>query len=276
MWLDFAFNRQFVGSDGAFWNVSVEDLLSPAALGYRYEGETIGYEGAVAQDAFAADPVVVHEHMQPIPPPDTALNGRLSAYRRLPDDVLPRSTRELQRIALASGGAVEMAAAENDQVASRDRPIGVTVPLGRPLAEVVQASAGAGAPQRRIWAVIRDIEPPADNTTRVRVFVNCGELSPSTPVTHPTYATSLSFFATEHGDHGGDHGGHRHGHHAGHQAHAQHGGMTSSALVDLTPTLARMGRTTGIVGDRIVVQLVPAGGNGASRVRPRRVEVAVI
>ncbi len=52
--------------------------------------------------------------------------------------------------------------------------------------------------RRYIWAGLRDIEPPLDGTTRVRVFVNCHELSPRTGLNDPSYATSISFFGGEH------------------------------------------------------------------------------
>ena len=40
------------------------------------------------------------------------------------------------------------AAAENDQVASRDRPIGISLPLGRPLGEILGPQALAFRPDR--------------------------------------------------------------------------------------------------------------------------------
>ena len=73
---------------------------------------------------------------------------------------------------------------------------------------------------------MRDIEPPLDATTRVRVFCNCQELTPRTRLDHPSYATSLSFF-------GGDHAGHC-------AAPADRGAGRRSICVDLTPALARM------------------------------------
>lgn len=112
----------------------------------------------------------------------------------------------LRRIELPSGGAVFAAAIENQQVASRDRPIGISLPLGRSLGDIVGPQAFAVRPdakkyRRYVWAVLRDIEQPLDVTTRVRVFANCHDLSPRTRLDHPSYATSVSFFGGEHGEH---------------------------------------------------------------------------
>jgi hypothetical protein len=110
----------------------------------------------------------------------------------------------LRRIELPSGGAVFAAAIENQQVASRDRPIGISLPLGRSLGDIVGPQAFAVRPdakkyRRYVWAVLRDIEQPLDVTTRVRVFANCHDLSPRTRLDHPSYATSVSFFGGEQG-----------------------------------------------------------------------------
>ena len=229
-------------------------------------------------DAFAADPVLADPGpSETAPSVSDPQSDALLEYRRMPDNTLPRSARDLRRITTPSGRTFFMAAADNEQAASRERPLGVSVGLGRPLAEVIRHDALVPArpsaqKRQRVWAAIRDMDPPSDNTTRVRVFVNCGELSPGTPVTDPTYVTSLSFFASGHMDHAAHHG------HSGRGAMAQ-ASMGDCALVDLGPALARMSRTQPLRGDRIVVQLVPvsAGGSAAaSTVRPRRVEIAII
>ena len=122
-------------------------------------------------------------------PAGDLMTEKLHAYRRLDPRALPRRGRRgLRRIELPSGGAIYAAAAENEQVASRDRPIGISLPLGRPLGDIVgaagvRASARPPTPKkyrRYVWAVLRDIEQPLDATTRVRVFANCHELSPRT------------------------------------------------------------------------------------------------
>ena len=175
----------------------------------------------------------------------------------------------LRRIELSSGGAIYAASAENDQVASRDRPIGISLPLGRPLGEIVGAQAFAMRPdakrhRRYVWAVLRDIEQPLDVTTRVRVFANCQELSPRTRLDHPSYATSVSFFGAEH---------------ANHFAAADRSVGAASVYIDLTPTLARLDHARSLRADRLTVQLVPTCANGeanVSNIRPRRVEVVIL
>ncbi len=285
-WLDFRFDRQFPNPDGSWWNVSVEELEAPEALGYRYDGEVLGSRGRAA-DSFAADPVLAAPQA-PAAAPSGGGREVLLEYRRMPDDTLPRVVRDLRRITTPTGRTFYMAAGENDRAGARGRPVSVSVPFGRPLAEVVQRTS---VTRQRIWAVIRDIEPPSDNTTRVRVFVNCGDLSPATPVTDASYVTTLSFFAGGHAGHESgqenETGRHRHHwlrHHAHDGAPAQADDragapMGTCACVDLGPALSRMSRTQPLVGDRIVLQLVPVGGRGAaasSAVTPRRVEVAII
>ena len=213
-WLGFAFARHFTNPDGSAWNVTVEDMLSTPALGYRYPGEGLSFAPDNAMDAFAADPVLADPGPSgPVSSVDDAQSDALLEYRRMPEGTLPRSARDLRRITTPSGRTFFMAGADNDQAASRERPVGVAVALGRPLSEVVRSDASVSArPQgqkrarQRVWAVIRDMDTPSDTSTRVRVFVNCGELSPGTPVTDPTYVTSLSFFASGHMDHGAHHG----------------------------------------------------------------------
>ena len=239
----------------------VGDLGSPAALGYRYDDD---------DGPFAADLVM---------PTGDLMTEKLHAYRRLE---LARADRcghggGLRRIELPSGGAIYAAVAENDQVASRDRPIGISVPLGRPLGDIVGAQALAFRPdrpdakqnRRYVWAALRDIEQPLDATTRVRVFVNCHELSPRTRLerselrdqrqllrrrarratTRPASAAKFS------------------------------AAMAASVYIDLTQALARMDHPRSLRADRLTVQLLPHCSNSeanVSNIRPRRVEVVIL
>jgi tyrosinase len=267
MWRDFAFNRNFIQPDGSPWNVAVGNLQSPAALGYRYDSE----EGPFAADldferhaADAADP----------------LGTSLQAYRRLADNVMPRANGALQRYGLPSGGGFYATAAENTRSAAHARAIGIPVALGRPLSEVikpVQMPSSPGAEHRRarqkIWAVLRDIEAPAEPSTRVRVFVNRDGVDPGARAADPHYVTSLSFFGAGHSDHRAQ----LHGHH-GHSARPS-SSDTTCVSVDLTPALTRIRGTRGFRTDKIVVQLLPIcryGNSVTSVVRPRRVEVAIL
>jgi tyrosinase len=261
MWRNFAFSGNFIDGSGSPWNVSVGDLGSPAALGYRYDDDN---------GPFAADPVMAAGDF---------MTEKLHAYRRL-DSLAPIGSGlsgNLRRIELPSGGTIYAAAAENDQVASRDRPIGISVPLGRPLGDIVGAQALAFRPDRSdakhhrryIWAGLRDIEPPLDATTRVRVFVNCHELSPRTGLNDPSYATSVSFF-------GGEHVGHDE---AGARGQVQRSNGGGSVYVDLTQALARMDHPRSLRSDRLTVQLLPhcsSSEANVSNIRPRRVEVVIL
>jgi tyrosinase len=251
LWRDFAFERNFPDPNGSPWNVSVGDLGSTPALGYRYDDD---------EGPFAADLVR---------PTGDLMTEKLSAYRRLDPRAFAGLAPGLRRVDLPAGGAVQVAVAENQQTASRDRPIGISVPLGRPLGEIVGPQAFAFRPdrpaamkyRRYVWAVLRDINQPIDITTRVRVFCNSKEISPRTQLSDPGYATSVSFFG----------------------GHAGHGGDRASAgasvCVDLTAALARMEGQRALRGDRIDVQILPHCGNSeanVSNIRPRRVEIVIL
>ncbi len=261
-WLNQPFHRNFRNHDGSLWHTGVGDLTSTAALGYQYEGEG-PFAAEVNSEAAGDNQLVTH----------------LDAYRRL-SGALPNSMRALSRIELPSGGALQMAAVSNEQAASRERPVGVTVSLGRPLSELIRpAPSAAGEPsssaaprvRQCIWAIIRDIDAPTDLTTRVRVFCNRDGLSPATQLSDEHYVTSLSFFGI----------GHSHQSPSNASAHSHHGhGAKRSApvCVDLTPCLSRIRDRSQFRDDKIVVQFMPVCQNGTpgSVVRPRRVEVVVI
>jgi tyrosinase len=254
MWRDFAFDRNFINPNGSSWNVAVGDLGPPSALGYRYDDD---------EGPFAADLVR---------PSGDLMTEKLRAYRRLDPRALAGLGGGLRRIELPAGGSIQVALADNEQVASRDRPIGITVPLGRPLGEIVGPQAFAFRPdrpesmkyRRYVWAVLRDLESPLDSTTRLRVFCNSRDVSARTQLSDPGYATSVSFFGGNHADHGGS------------GELASRGG---SVCVDLTAALARMEDQRGLRGDRITVQLMPHCTNNeanVSNIRPRRIEVVIL
>jgi tyrosinase len=254
IWRDFAFNGQFIGPDAAPWNVAVGQLGETQALGYRYDDD---------DGPFAADVAL---------PMGDDLGERLRAYRRYGASLLACADGGIGEIPLPSGGTIQLASARNRAVATRDRPLAVTVPLARPLGEIANAAALTLRPdraaalrdRRHVWAVIRGIAPPPDRSTRVHVFCNCRTLTPATPLTHPSYATSFSFFAAR--------GGGRYGAHAGH-------GAGVSVCVDLTPAVARMQMPRHGRGAELAVQLLPACNNrdpAASAVRPDCVEIVVL
>jgi len=250
-WRDLAFNGNFPG----LANVRVGDLTSPPALGYRYDDD---------DSPFAADVRL---------PSGDPLTEKLRAYRQFDARVLSRANTSLYRHTLATGDTIEIASAENDRFASREQPLAVKVPLGRPLREILGAGAlmpaaelGNRRYRRYVWAIVRDIEPPLDATTRVRVFANCTDLTPRTQITDPTYATSMAFFGSEHAQHGGGAGG----------AAGGSSANGSSVCIDLTPSLARM---PSLHLDYLTVQLLPHCANtetNVSNTRPRRVEIVIL
>src|SRR5262249_42124621 len=114
-WRDFAFNGNFPGLP----NVRVGDLVSPPALGYRYDDDN---------SPFAADVAL---------PSGDLLTEKLRAYRQFEARGLSRPGLTLYRYTLATGDTIEVAAAENDRIASREQPLAVVVPLGRPLGDIL-------------------------------------------------------------------------------------------------------------------------------------------
>jgi tyrosinase len=273
LWRNFVFNRNFPTPNGGMWNVAVANLQSPVQLGYQYDNERGPFAADVNIDAM----VEQTQRMR-------SMSGHLQAYRRFDTDTLPRSIRGAHRVPLAGGGAWHIACAENGETASRERPVSIPVSFGRPIGDYIKSNALAsarlyteGSAERQcVWAVLRDIEPPKDPMTRVRVFINRDGLSPSTRMDDPHYVTSLSFFGAEHMNHASSP---PHDHHAQHHSHAATPVVGGAASIDLTTALARMSGTRHFRSDRLVVQLQPTCPNGdwqASAVRARRVEVAII
>jgi len=264
MWRNFAFNRNFIDANGSPWNVSVNNLQSPAALGYRYDDD----EGPFAADV---------DFQGTAAAADDPLGTSLQAYRRLGDRAAPQSGG-LQRFGLPAGGAFYAAAADNHQAAAHERSISIPVSLGRPLSEIVKAvpMASASAAERRrdrqcVWAVLRDCEAPSDPSTRVRVFINREGVDPGARAADPHYVTSLSFFGAGHSDHRAQHG---------HHGHAQPAASTSTSVsIDLTPALTRLRGSRYLRTDKITIQLMPIcrhANKSTSVMRPRRVEIAVL
>ena len=252
LWRDFSFNGNFPGL-----NARVGDLISPPALGYRYDDD---------DSPFAADVRM---------PSGDPLTEKLRAYRQMEARGVLRTGTSLYRYTLVTGDTIEVAAADNSQIASRERPLAVSVPLGRPLGELLGSGALARAGdlgdrryRRYVWAVIRDMEPPLDVTTRVHMFTNCVDLSPRTRLSDPTYTTSMAFFGSEHALHG--------------EANGSGGisGGAGSVCIDLTSTLAQMAdREGGLREDRLTVQLLPrceSTETNVSNIRPRRVEIVIL
>ena len=132
-WRNFTFEGNFINPDGSPWNVAVGDLQSTPALGYRYEGEDGPFAADIDLSWAQGDPLTNH----------------LLAYRRLSQDTLLRPTRQLRRIALPLGEALYVGVVENDALASRERPVSIPVPLGRPLGRIHQSGcAGCRARSR--------------------------------------------------------------------------------------------------------------------------------
>lgn len=244
-WLNFVFSNQFFNPDGSDWNVAILDLLSTSTLGYRYELEV-------------GRPVL-----------NASLLRNFAAFRALPASDLAQISSTLEVRSVPGGGSVQIVAVDNRNTANRARPLAIPVPLGRDINDVIRVPPArpsgsmthflVGASQR-IIANIQGMMPPRDKKTRIRVFLNRDNLSPLIPVSDPHYVTSFSFFE------GNDHG---HG-------HSDEG---TNVSVDLTTTLAQIARQQRLLGDKIVVQLMPNSASSDladSEIRPTRVELIII
>jgi tyrosinase len=273
LWRGFAFVRNFPRAGGrGTWDVSVSDLLSTDQLGYRYDNGRGPFAADVDVDAFTARSARAR-----------SWTAHLEAYRRFDTDTLPRSMRGAQRIALAGGGGWHIACAETTEAASQDRPVSIPISFGRPIGDYIKPDAlssarlyTAGTDERQcVWAVLRDIEPPKEPVTRVRVYINRDGLSPNVRPDDPHYVTSLSFFGAEHATHAASSA---HAHHAA--ASAGSTPVTGGAVcVDLSAALARLSGSRHFRSDRLVLQLqpvCPSGDAASSTVRARRVEVVVL
>src|SRR5262249_47515786 len=155
----FAFSRNFLTGDGASWDVRVGELNSTPALGYRYDGD---------DSPFAADVAM---------PVGDLVTEKLRAYRRAVAGGLLGSTPGVRRIDIASLGSTSAASTDNSPVGTREKPLGVNVPLHRSLSEMLGPEARLGPvagetearrDRRYVFAFMHDIELPLDPTTRVQ------------------------------------------------------------------------------------------------------------
>lgn len=269
IWRNFTFSRNFINPNGSPWSVSVEELQSPPALGYRYDND---------REPLAADvdvDMVVAQNAR-----TRALANPLLAYRRIDQEQLMRWPGELRRISLSGGGQFYVATAGNDRVAAVGRPLDIPVPFGRPIGDVIRPGAlsasrlyAEGNNERQcVWAMLHDIDQPIDPKTRVHVFINRDGLSPNTTTSDPHYVTSFSFF-------GGEHAAHGQHNHAGHSHSSVSMVRGGTVCLDLSQALSRLGGSRHYRSDRLVVQLLPTCQNGDERgssLRARRVQIAII
>ncbi len=207
LWRNFAFNNQFrvpSGNTTVPFNVTVSGLLNIQALSYRY--------------------------VNPIWFP-----GQLLVARRLID--LSKIT-QIAKVAAPAPARINAALDVNVRL---NAPQIATLKKIRPLTPSAEGAKGLGAAPvaapDRILAFIRDVEPPANGNTEVRVFVNHPDLKPDTSPQDRHFVGSFTFFGTM-----GDHAGH---------------GDKQTFLFDLTETVRKLSITDSNVTDDIKVQLVP-------------------
>jgi tyrosinase len=206
LWRNFAFNGQFVTPSGASgttpFNVVVSGLLNINSLGYQYV-----VPGAPLLAAVAVPTVLAK--------------------------------------AIDLSKPLHVSKVDNVPAAPMNKPAEVDVPVPQPQAAAIQSlkttqvlTALAAKPKQtpsRIIAIIRDVEPPKEGNTEVRVFINSPDPAANNSPQDRHYAGSFTFFGTEHAEHG----------------------EKPSYLIDITETVARLQQDGLDMKDAIKVQLLP-------------------
>ena len=114
----------------------------------------------------------------------------------------------------------------------------------------------ASAP--RSLTFLQELSAENAENTWFRVFINCGYLSPETPISDDHYVGTFGFFgpADDHGEHVG----------------------AQSMVLDIGPALNRLYGSADVPPDQISVQILPVlrpGSEGeGGTVSPQRIEVA--
>jgi tyrosinase len=226
LWRNFAFNGHFVNPAGASgttpFNVAVSGLLNIGTLGYRY------IPPLLAPAQLLVTPSVID--LTRLPPVARLANisaAQINMPLNMPVQLNQTQARALERI----------------------KP--VAVPTNFAAARPVPA-------QGRVVAILRDVDPPQNGNTEVRVFVNCPYLSPEGPPQDQHYAGPFTCFGTEHADHNGK----------------------PSYLVDLTETIRRLRIAEVNLQDEVNVQLMPVPIPGVPladvQFKVASVEIAII
>jgi tyrosinase len=244
LWADMEFLDHFIAPDGTLYSQTVSDLYEVEPLGYSY-GLKYG-------------PVVAY---------DEAQEERIA---------------QILTGAMPAAGAARLplvVSATNERAAQALHPLGITLDMDASLlahaaaprptrgtgAEEIMSflSAPEGAP--RVLAFIRNLSPPEQSNTEVRVFINCDYLSQEVPTSDPHYVSTIGFFMGQ-ADHAGHGGGQR---------------ANPSFTVDLTGALRRLARAKRLSGEDITVQLLPVPRPGVplgetGTVTPAEVEVVIV
>jgi len=235
-WLNFQFTNNFFDASGAAVSHTVRDTLSTVGLGFRYQQPASAARmvastfAGTGDDGFGLEAELVSAPLPAVVPGSVTTRELMRGEERI-ESLRTASTRivpnaELRNL-LAGRNAAAAAPAE-----FRLEALGADGPAARAPAPV----QAAGTPR----LTIEGVEEPAQPST-VRVFLNAPGATADTPVTDPHYVGSISFFGSDHVDHGGE---------GGHAGLAHH--------FDLGPCLDRLGNA-GLYSpatDALDVQLV--------------------
>ena len=167
LWLDFAFNGQFVNPSGASgttpFNVNVSSLLNINVLGYQYVSPFLA---RVAASPILAQPIDL-EQVPQVARLDSVPVAQLNTVLNMPIRLTAPQTQALDRV----------------QPITQQQVLDATQPVQAP---------------GRVVAIIRDVEPPKAGNAEVRVFLNCPYLTPETSPEDRHYVSSFTFFGVAH------------------------------------------------------------------------------
>jgi tyrosinase len=239
LWLDMPFENHFFNPDGSDFSPGVADMLDPATLGYTYFPEEVVAE--------------------PLPP-------ELGAYNQAVEILFSGQAAAVATVA-------QVFEVRNTKTATVAQPLEIPVTVDQALvASVARApSAAAGvelfdfdlkrrlaAAAPRSLAFLRELSASNVENTWFRVFINCGYLSPDTPISDDHYVGTFGFFgpADDHGEHVG----------------------AQSMVLDIGPALNRLYGSVNVPPDQIRVQILPVlrpgSGEEGGTLSPQSVEVA--
>ncbi len=116
-------------------------------------------------------------------------------------------------------------------------------------AKNIRISPLMNSEQPRVIVIVKNVNPGGASNIRVRVFLDCTYLNPTTPPNDPHYIGSLSFFAANHVGHAGEH-------------HGTSQDVNFSYIFDLTRTLEKLNRLNKPIDKELNIQLLPIAFDG--------------
>jgi tyrosinase len=240
LWTDMPFTNNFYNPDGTPYSPKVSDLFVPENLGYTY---------GLPAPAPASPPAVM------------AMGDKV---RTLFAAAKPQGTAGVKTFVAQNAAQASATASKYLEIpVAVDATLLTAVARRRPASSGTELLAFSQARERaasgpRALAFIRDVTVSDPQGTMYRVFIDCDNLTPATPVTDPHYVGTFGAF--EHGSHGGKH-------------------AKPSFVVDLTRAIQRVHGSSANPPARIKVQILPVANQPSARLgtaAPTQIEVAFV